>query len=174
MMIKTPKTAAAAALAQRFHAGQVDKAGEPYIAHVLAVAEAMDDEESTCAALLHDLIEDTECSFDDMRACGMSEAVIEAVRLLTHDPAQDYFAYILALRSNPLAVKVKRADLEHNADLSRFERLTSFDMRRRAKYLEALALIDGDIDGCMLACNREALRSLGVSSAPVPPLPPRS
>ena len=71
--------------------GQVDKAGEPYILHVLAVAEAMDDE-STCAALLHDVVEDGGCSLDDLRAIGMSEAVVEAVRLLTHDPADDYFS----------------------------------------------------------------------------------
>lgn len=171
-MINTTKTAAAASLAQRAHAGQVDKAGEPYILHVLAVAEAMDDEESTCAALLHDVVEDGGCGLDDLRAIGMSEAVVEAVRLLMHDPADDYFSYVLALRDDPIASKVKRADLEHNADLSRFERLTSFDMRRRAKYLEAIALLDGDIEGCKLACNREALRALGVGSAPVPPAPP--
>ena len=150
----------------------MDKAGEPYVKHAFAVAEKMDDEDSTCAALLHDVVEDTDFTLDDLRAIGMSEAVVEAVDLLTRGPDQDYFAYVLALRDHPIASKVKRADLEHNADLSRFKRLTSFDMRRRAKYLEALALLDGDVEGCKLACNRDALRALGLGGAPKPPAPP--
>lgn len=171
-MINTAKTAAAASLAQRAHSGQLDKAGESYVKHAFAVAEKMDDEDSTCAALLHDVVEDTDFTLDDLRAIGMSEAVVEAVDLLTRGPDQDYFAYVLALRDHPIASKVKRADLEHNADLSRFKRLTSFDMRRRAKYLEALALLDGDVEGCKLACNRDALRALGLGGAPKPPAPP--
>ena len=114
-MINTAKTAAAASLAQRAHSGQLDKAGEPYVKHAFAVAEKMDDEDSTCAALLHDVVEDTDFTLDDLRAIGMSEAVVEAVDLLTCDPDQDYFAYVLALRDHPIASKVKRADLEHNA-----------------------------------------------------------
>lgn len=100
-MINTAKTVAAASLAQRAHSGQLDKAGEPYVKHAFAVAEKMDDEDSTCAALLHDVVEDTDFTLDDLRAIGMSEAVVEAVDLLTRGPDQDYFAYVLALRDHP-------------------------------------------------------------------------
>ncbi len=172
-MIKTAKTAAAAALAQRAHAGQYDKAGNPYIEHPLAVAEMMETEDETCVALLHDVVEDSACTLDDIRAIGMTDDVVEAVRLLTRDPDVDYFAYILKLRENPLAAKVKHADLEHNADITRFKRVTSFDMRRRAKYIEALALLDGDIEGCYLSENKKALRELGCGDASKPPAPPR-
>ncbi len=68
----------------------------PAVKHAFAVAEKMDDEDSTCAALLHDVVEDTDFTLDDLRAIGMSEAVVEAVDLLTRGPDQDYFAYVLA------------------------------------------------------------------------------
>ena len=86
-MINTPLTSAAANLAQKAHAGQVDRAGEPYINHPLTVAESMDTEEATCVAFLHDVLEDSDFTADDLRAIGMSEEVVAAVELLTHDPA---------------------------------------------------------------------------------------
>ena len=142
-MINTAKTAAAIALARRAHAGQLDKGGEPYINHPLHVAEGMETEAETCVAILHDVLEDSDYTADDLREIGMDEDVVAAVELLTHDEAVDYFDYVRAVRENPLAAKVKRADLEHNLDPSRLKRrLTAIDMKRRSSYLEALAILD--------------------------------
>lgn len=145
-MIKTKMTAAAASLAQKAHAGQVDRAGEPYINHPLAVAEQMDTEEETCVALLHDVLEDSDFTADDLRAIGMTEEIVQAVELLTHDPEVDYFVYIEGIRPNPLAVKVKLADLAHNADLSRLEVVTGYDRRRQSKYFKAVDVLEGRVD----------------------------
>ncbi|MDO4290941.1 MAG: HD domain-containing protein [Eggerthellaceae bacterium] len=143
-MLNTPMTAAAAAIARRAHEGQLDKAGEPYINHPLTVAESMDTEEETCVALLHDVIEDSAFTAADLREAGMPDAVVEAVELLTHDEAVDYFDYVRAVRENPLAAKVKRADLEHNLDASRLRRrLTAIDMKRQSRYRVALDILDG-------------------------------
>lgn len=155
-MVQTRLTAAAAGLAQQAHSGQKDKGGAPYIDHVFTVANAMDTEEETCAALLHDVLEDSDFTADDMRDIGMSDTVIEAVELLTHDRSVEYFEYIRQVCGNPLAAKVKRADLEHNADLSRMARLTSIDMKRRSKYLEALRILDGDEDEQRLSGYRQS------------------
>lgn len=158
-MINTAKTAAAVALARRAHEGQLDKAGEPYINHPLHVAEAMDTEEETCVALLHDVLEDSHYTACDLREAGMSEEVVRAVELLTHDERVDYFDYVRALSSNALAAKVKRADLEHNLDPTRLKRrLTKVDMKRRSRYLEALKVLDEAQDA--------------PSAPPAPPSPP--
>ncbi|WP_165170321.1 HD domain-containing protein [Adlercreutzia sp. ZJ242] len=143
-MISTALTAAAAGIARRAHEGQLDKAGEPYVNHPLHVAEAMDTEEETCVALLHDVLEDSDFTVDDLREAGMPESVVAAVELLTHDERVDYLDYVRGVRKNPVAAKVKRADLEHNLDPKRLKRrLTAVDMKRRARYLEALAVLDG-------------------------------
>lgn len=145
-MIETKLTATALALARKVHAGQTDKAGQPYIEHVLAVAERMDTEEAVCTAVLHDVLEDGGLVADDLRAAGMPEPVVEAVALLTHDPAVDYYDYIREVAANPLAAKVKHADLEHNADITRLPRPTSIDMKRRSKYIEALSILEGKVN----------------------------
>ncbi len=155
-MIETRLTAAATELAQQAHSGQKDKGGAPYIDHVFTVANAMDTEEETCVALLHDVLKDSDITADDMRELGMSDTVIETVELLTHDHSVEYFEYIRQVRENPLAAKVKRADLKHNADLSRMARLTSIDMKRRSKYLEALRILDGDEDEQRLSGYRQS------------------
>ena len=106
-------------IAYKAHHGQKDKAGRPYIVHVLHVAEQMDDEVSTCVALLHDTVEDTNITLEDLREDFPNE-VVEAVRVLTHEDDTDYFSYIQEVKRNPIARKVKLADLEHNLDVSRF------------------------------------------------------
>lgn len=174
-MINTPLTSAAANLAQKAHAGQVDRAGEPYINHPLTVAESMDTEEATCVALLHDVLEDSDFTADDLRAIGMSEEVVAAVELLTHDPAVDYFEYILQVRENPLAAKVKHADLEHNADMSRYIAVTAMDRRRESKYLKALDLLDGRDELCFdgtFASQHSGMLEARRPAAPPAPEPP--
>ena len=114
-MIYTPLTIKAMGIAYEAHHGQVDKAGVPYIFHPLHLAEKMEDEFSCCAALLHDAVEDTDVTLEQL-AAEFPPEVVEAIRLLTHSPDSDYFDYVRAIRANPIAMKVKLADLAHNTD----------------------------------------------------------
>lgn len=117
-MIYTPMVNRALRLAYRAHAGQLDRGGVPYIFHPYHLAEQMDDERSICVALLHDVVEDTPVTLEEIQREFPSE-IAEAVALLTHDPSTDYFAYVRRLKANPLAKKVKLADLMHNIDQTR-------------------------------------------------------
>lgn len=114
-MIYTPMVNRALRLAYRAHAGQLDRGGVPYIFHPYHLAEQMDDERSICVALLHDVVEDTPVTLEEIQREFPSE-IAEAVALLTHDPSTDYFVYVHRLKANLLARKVKLADLMHNAD----------------------------------------------------------
>ena len=118
-MIYTELTNKALRIAYDAHAGQLDKCGVPYIAHPLHVAEQMDDEASTCVALLHDVVEDSDVTLDDLARDFPSE-IVEGVRLMTHDPEVDYLDYVRAIKGNSIAKKVKLADLAHNSDETRF------------------------------------------------------
>ncbi len=122
-MIYTPLTNKAMRIAYRAHHGQLDYNGIPYIFHPIHLAEQMEDEISCCAALLHDVVEDTPVTLDDLRE-EFPEAVVDAVALLTHGKEEDqysesYFHYVRAIKGNPIAKKVKLADLAHNSDQSR-------------------------------------------------------
>ena len=117
-MIYTPLTNAAMKLAYRAHDGQLDYNGIPYIFHPIHLAEQMDDEFSCCVALLHDTVEDTDVTLEELTALFPSE-VTDAVALLTHSEDVDYFDYVRAIKENPIAKKVKLADLAHNSDQSR-------------------------------------------------------
>ena len=117
-MIYTPMVNRALRLAYRAHAGQLDRGGVPYIFHPYHLAEQMDDERSICVALLHDVVEDSPVTLEEIQREFPSE-IAEAVALLTPDPSTDYFAYVRRLKANPLARKVKLADLMHNADQAR-------------------------------------------------------
>ena len=90
----------------------------PYVFHPFHLAEQMTDETTTCAALLHDVVEDTDMTLDDL-ARDFPPEVVEAVRLLTHTEDVDYFDYVRAIRGNPIATAVKLADLAHNSDSAR-------------------------------------------------------
>lgn len=120
-MIYTELTKRAMKIAYRQHAGQVDKAGIPYVFHPYHLAEQMgDDEYAVCAALLHDVVEDTDMTFSDLAAEGFPKEVIDALRCLTHREGVPYLgAYIEGIKANPLAAKVKLADLRHNSDPTR-------------------------------------------------------
>lgn len=140
-MIYTAHTKHAMRLAYEAHHGQVDKDGLPYIYHPLHLAEQMPDEITTIAALLHDTVEDTNLTIDDLRAEGFPAEAIEAVRRLTHEDSVPYLDYIRALRDNPIAVTVKLADLVHNSDLTRMSTITDKDLERREKYQKAINIL---------------------------------
>ena len=142
-MIYTPLTIKAMSLAYDAHHGQQDKSGVPYVFHPLHLAEQMEEEICCCVALLHDVVEDTDIPLGQL-AKDFPAQVVEAVRLLTHDPDTDYFDYVRAIKGNPIAMKVKLADLAHNMDASRFagvqvpkERIGYF----RDKYTKARAIL---------------------------------
>ena len=118
-MIYTKQSCKAMELCYRAHAGQVDKSGMPYVFHPIHLAEQMDDEVSTVVALLHDVVEDTNITFGELEEMGFQPEVLEALRLLTHDKAVAYEDYVQALSVNPVARKVKMADLQHNMDVTR-------------------------------------------------------
>ena len=140
-MLYTPMTKAALKLCFEAHKDQVDKSGLPYVFHPFHVAEQMATEEEVCVALLHDVMEDTDYTVDDIRAAGMSDAVVEALLLMTHDSGVPYMAYVAKLAGNPIARKVKMADLEHNMDRTRIESPTDRDRQRWAKYERAYAFL---------------------------------
>ena len=129
-------------IANRAHKGQVDKAGKPYILHPLYVMSKMHTEEEAIVAILHDVIEDTDCTLDDLRKAGFSENVLESLRLLTHDPKEQYMNYIMKIKDNPIARSVKIADLKHNMDLTRSPHPTQKDYERVEKYKAALQILE--------------------------------
>ena len=118
-MVYTPLTEKAMKIAFKAHLEQTDKAGLPYFHHPLHLAEQFDDEKIVATALLHDVIEDTPLTFADLIKEDIPDDVIEALRLLTRDKNVDYEHYIYALADNPIARKVKIADLKHNMDTTR-------------------------------------------------------
>ena len=133
-MIYTEMTKKAIKLMFEKHKDQVDKSGMPYVFHPFHLAEQMDDEETTITALLHDIVEDTDTTFEDLRKLGFSDNVINALKLMTHDKNIDYFEYVKNISKNPIARKVKIKDLEHNMDTSRLDEVTDKDLERVKKY----------------------------------------
>ena len=119
-MIYTPLTKKAILIMYSAHEGQSDKSGLPYVFHPFHVAEQMDDEYSVTAALLHDVIEDTELTVDELRREFPGE-ICDALELLTKHIGEPYMDYIKRLAKNPIAKKVKMADLLHNSDMSRLD-----------------------------------------------------
>lgn len=123
-------------IATNAHHGQFDKGGKPYILHPLKVMHYLktDDEELMCTALLHDVVEDTNVTYQDLRDAGISERVIRALKCLTKQRGQTYEEYKTEVFSNPEAMKVKMADLRHNTDIRRLKGVTEKDIARIAKY----------------------------------------
>lgn len=140
-MIYTALTKKAMKIAFEAHKDQVDKTGMPYICHPLHLAEQMKDEVTTCIALLHDVIEDTDMTPDRLKEYGFGEEIIAALKLLTHDRAVPYMDYIWAIKGNGNAAAVKIADLRHNSDLSRFDYVDHADKDRVEKYKMALEIL---------------------------------
>ena len=142
-MVYTPLTNKALRIAYAAHHGQLDYNGIPYIFHPAHLAEQMEDEISCCAALLHDVVEDTTVTMEEL-AREFPAEVVEVMALLTHDDAIPYFDYVRAIKANPIAVKVKLADLEHNSDQTRCvgSGLTEEQLNHwKEKYAKAKAIL---------------------------------
>ena len=127
--------------AQKAHLGQVDKGGNDYFLHPLAVSGKVKDAPLKVIALLHDVIEDTIFTADDLKSAGFSGRTISAVTALSRKKGESYDDYLLRLSTNQDAVIVKIADLEHNADLSRISAPTQKDLARTQKYREKLCFL---------------------------------
>ena len=140
-MIYTPLTKKAMQLCFKYHKRQTDKSGLPYIHHPFHLAEQMTDEITTVVALLHDVIEDTRCTPKKLAKAGFGKEVLEALALLTHDPAVPYMDYVAKIKQNPVAKAVKLADLQHNSDTTRLDVVTDKDLARVEKYKAAMATL---------------------------------
>ncbi|MDE5768579.1 MAG: GTP pyrophosphokinase [Oscillospiraceae bacterium] len=141
-MIYTKFTKLAMQICFAAHKDQTDKSQLPYVFHPIHLAEQMQTEETVITALLHDVVEDSSYTLQNLRNYGFPETVLEAVSLLTHEKAVPYFSYIANIKQNPIARAVKLADLKHNSDLSRLDKIRTADLERRQKYLRAIAILE--------------------------------
>ena len=128
----------ALSIARQAHEGQLDKARVDYIEHPIYVASQVDTEEEKAVALLHDVIEDSPVSAEELLQAGLPETVVTAVQVLTKKKEQDYQTYLETVKKNPLARVVKLADLKHNSDLSRLSSITEKDRERLKRYKKAI------------------------------------
>ena len=126
----------------RAHKEQTDKSGIPYVFHPIHLAEQMGDEDTAVVALLHDVVEDTDYTLEDLRAMGFNQNVIEAIRLMTHAEGVPYLDYVAKIKENPIARAVKLADLAHNSDLTRLDIVDEKALARVEKYARARKLLE--------------------------------
>ncbi len=140
-MIYTDKTKKAMKLCFEAHKDQVDKSGIPYVFHPFHVAEQMTDEATTIVALLHDVVEDTKYTLDDIATMGFGKDVVDALALMTHDKKIPYLDYVTKIKDNPIARKVKLADLSHNSDPTRLDVIDDKVKERLDKYKKAIGIL---------------------------------
>lgn len=124
-------------IAQKAHAGQVDKAGKDYILHPMTVASYMDTDTEKAIAYLHDVLEDTDVTVDALRKIFPNE-IVDTLITLTHRKDESYFEYIQRVSKSKLAKKVKVADLLHNLDITRIKEPTKQDYTRLEKYKKSI------------------------------------
>ena len=146
-MIYTSLTRLALKVSFEAHKDQVDHSGTPYVYHPYHLAEQMTDETTTCIALLHDVVEDTDITLTQLREMGFPEDVVEAVEVLTKEHGVPYQEYIERVKSNPLARIVKLADLEHNSDMSRLQEIDERSKSLAKRYEKARA--------CLMEANKD-------------------
>ena len=133
-------------LAVEAHRGQVDKTGKPYILHPLRMMAKMRTEAEMMAAVLHDVVEDTRWTLDELREKGFPEEVLVAVECLTKREGEGYLALVRRAKTNPIARQVKIADLEDNMDVRRISDFTTKDAERIAKYSKAWQFLTAEED----------------------------
>ena len=140
-MIYTDLTKKALKISFNAHKNQTDKSGMPYVYHPFHLAEQMDDEYSTCVALLHDVVEDTDMTLDELSEIFPKE-VTDAIAMMTHDDSVPYLDYVSAIKNNPIAAKVKLSDLKHNSDLTRLDVVDDKALERVEKYKKAIEILN--------------------------------
>jgi (p)ppGpp synthase/HD superfamily hydrolase len=131
-------------IAANAHKGQVDKGGEQYILHPIRVMTKCDTDEERIVALLHDVVEDTNITIDNLREYGFSEEVINAIDCLTRRPNESYDDFIMRVKTNELATKIKIFDIEDNMITKRLKEITEKDLKRLNKYSIALQMLVGE------------------------------
>jgi len=133
----------AIAIAAEAHAGQKDRAGAPYILHPIRLMIQMDSKDAMISSVLHDVVEDSAWTLDDLRIEGFSDEVLNAVDSLTHrdKEGEDYWDYIQRAKSDPIAIKVKLADLEDNLNPDRLNEITEKDEKRFDRYRKAQEML---------------------------------
>ncbi len=140
-MIYTKLTKLAMQICFDAHKEQKDKSGLPYVFHPFHLAEQMTDENAVCVALLHDVVEDTEMTFEKLSELGFTTEIIDALKLLTHDDSVPYMDYVKEIAKNPIAKAVKLADLAHNSDLTRLDTIDENALKRAEKYKQAMKIL---------------------------------
>lgn len=141
-MIYTEKTKLALKLAFENHKDQVDIGKTPYIFHVYEVASKMETEDEICAALLHDIIEDTPITLNILKELGFNDEVLTVLSLLTKKDEVSYDDYIKSIKENKTATKIKIADLKHNSDVTRLKKTNENSMKRLDKYKKSVAFLE--------------------------------
>ena len=129
-------------IAREAHAGQVDKAGEDYFNHPKRVADNFYEDNDIIVALLHDVIEDTNITLEHVKKEGFNDDVLAALDAITKREGESYDQFIERVKDNPIALKVKMADLRDNMDILRLPLLTEKDLLRIAKYHKAYKYLE--------------------------------
>ena len=128
-------------IATEAHAGQADKAGERYILHPLRVMAAMDSDSTRIAAVLHDVVEDTDWSLERLATEGFSPDIVRAIDALTRRDGEDYFEFVRRAKADPIASLVKVADVRDNMDMTRLRVISDRDRDRLKRYEEAMRIL---------------------------------
>ena len=138
-----PQEREAQQIAHRAHGNTINpKTGEVYLTHPQYVASQVEGDEAKAVAWLHDVVEDTNVTLDDLRAAGLSDAVVRGVDAMTHRPGEPYLSFVRRAAADPLARVVKEADVRHNLNLGRIPNPSERDLERiRVKYLPALRIL---------------------------------
>lgn len=125
-------------LALKAHEGQVDKSGMPYAGHIMRVMAVGKTIDEKIVGVLHDVVEDTDWTFDALLAEGFPVHIVDALRCVTKlSDNEPYDEFIERVKTNPLAVAVKINDLADNMDIRRYKELSDWDVKRLKKYLKA-------------------------------------
>jgi (p)ppGpp synthase/HD superfamily hydrolase len=132
-------------IAAQAHERQRDKGGAPYILHPLRVMMQMTSEDEMIVAVLHDVIEDSDLTVERLRQEGFYAEILDAIECLTKRDGEEFGEYIERVKKNPLAIKVKIADLEDNLEVARLKEVTAADAERIEKYKQALQMLSNSV-----------------------------
>lgn len=129
-------------LAQKYHEGQFDKGGQPYIDHPLRVMNGVESIDEKVVAVLHDVLEDCDVSKEKLIEEGIPYYLVEKLEILCKGKNENYFDYIERIKVDPLAIKVKLSDLKDNMNLERLKEVTEKDIKRLEKYKKAKEILE--------------------------------